>query len=54
MYECTTDQQLANGVSGSAIRVPPVADQNNPRSAVRSIDEKNIFYVFYESLKNIF
>ena len=28
MNECTTDQQLAVGVAGSAIRVRPVADQN--------------------------
>jgi len=33
MYESTMDQQLPDGVSGSAIFLPPAADQN-PRSAV--------------------
>jgi len=27
-YECTTDQQLTNSISGSAICLPPMADQN--------------------------
>jgi len=36
-YECTMDQQLADGISGSVIRMPLIADQTqNPLSAIHT------------------